>query len=184
LSGATACLAAGSTKDTALFQRLSYLYDAITLGILAGHNIHLPNIYSHPVQGAIACMGGNTLHIFGTGFSVTYQEVSGADYMEDRLLIAWTGERALHEWLEAIEKAHYPADFLTGNPPMTSPPSAWNAFTIHDEESQGVLEREMLARSAAAWGYRTQCAPDENDDIPRTYYFKNSADAIYARLLV
>lgn len=167
-----------------MFQRLSYLYDAITLGILAGHEIDLPNIYCQPVEGAIAYMAGDGLHIIGQGFSVTWQEAAEADHVEDRLLIAWTGESALHPWLNTIEMAHYPADFLSGNPPMTSPPTAWNAFTIHDEESQGVLEREMLVRSTAAWGYRTQCAPDENDDIPRTYHFKSSADAIYARLLV
>lgn len=184
LPSATASFTAGRTKDSILFQRLSYIYDAITVGTLAGHEIDLPNIYHQSLAGAVAFMGGDSLHIVGKGFSVTYQDMVGTGHIEDRLLVAWTGEKALCAWLEAIEAAYYPAEFLTGNPPMPSPPPTWCSFTVHDEESQGILEREALVRTVAAWGYRTRSAPDENDDMARTYFFESAADAVYARMFV
>lgn len=111
LPGATTSLPAGRMKDNALFQRLSYLYDAITVGMLAGHTIDLPNIYCQPIQGAIAYIGWDCLHLIGDGFTVAFYETQGGGCMEDRLLIAWTGDEALCEWLAAVETAYYPSDF-------------------------------------------------------------------------
>lgn len=167
-----------------MFQRLVHLCDAITLGTLAGHRFDLPNIQHRPLRGATAYVSGDSLHIMGDGFSVTYQDVVGTVHMEDRLLVAWTGEHALRAWLDTIEAAYYPADFLAGNPPMSYPPTTWCSFTIDDEESQVILEREALVRATAAWGYRTRSAPNENDDMARTYFFESAADATYARLRV
>ena len=167
-----------------MFQRLSHLYDAITVGTLAGHEVDLPNIYCQPIQGAIAYIGGDCLHLISDRFAVTFHEAQGGGCMEDRLLIAWTGDEALCEWLDAVETAHYPFDFLTGNRPFLSPPPAWYSFTLPDEDAQAVLEREMLLRSATAWGYKTQSAADEDDNIVRTYFFESVADATYARLIV